>query len=456
MMPFEAGNLLLIKNIEQVLGKEILISPDMCRAMALWEQMYMNRAPWKSDEVKSMNLASAISTELACQATLDFTSMISGSQRAEALNQLVYQDVIRDIRHITELACACGGIVFKPYLEKNQLAVEYVRASHFFPLEIDCRGEIVSAVFMEQIKRKDRYYTRLEEHTFDNGTICIRNHAFSGGIFGLSRSIPLSEISEWANLEEEVSISGAKRPLFSYFKIPLANTVDLGSPLGVSVFSRAVELLEETDKQFSRLIWEYEGGELAVDASVDALLMENGDMKMPALGKRLFRALDLDAGGSDLYSVFAPALRDGSYLAGLNEMLIQIEDLCGLARGGISNLNNAARTATELRLLRQRSYATVTDIQKALQRALEGLIDSLDIIATVFSLLPPGERRVTFEFDDSSVVDRSVQFEEMERLVNQGIISKWEFRSWYLGESEEQAKEKLTEVLSFGTDVKQA
>ncbi len=447
MIPFEAGNLILVKNIENVLGRNVLISPEMSSAITLWEQLYRNQAPWKSDVVKSMNLASAISTELACQATLDFQSEISGSARAEAINRTVYQDVMKDIRRVTELACACGGVVFKPYLEKDRLAVEYVRANHFFPLETDCRGEVVSAVFAERIKRNERYYTRLEEHTLENGNVHIKNYAFSGGVFGLGRKISLHDVPEWANLEEEVTVFGAKRPLFSYFKIPLANTVDPDSPLGVSVFSRAVELLEETDKQFSRLIWEYEGGELAVDASVDALLLENGDMKMPSLSRRLFRALDLDVGGSDLYSVFAPQLRDQSYLDGLNEMLIQVEDLCGLARGSISNLNNTARTATELRILRQRSYSTVTDIQKSLQRALEGLVECLDIFATVFSLLPVGEHTVTFEFDDSTVTDRSAQFEEMGRLVEQGIISKWEFRSWYLGETEEQAKEKLKEIM---------
>ena len=184
-----------------------------------------------------------------------------------------------------------------------------------------------------------------------------------------------------------------------------------------------------------------------MDASVDALMLENGDMKMPKLNRRLFRGLDIDMGGSDLYSVFAPALRDTSYKDGLNEILIRIEDACGLARGTISSVNNSARTATELKILRQRSYSTVTDIQKSLQMALTDLVDGLDMVATAFDLLPPGEEHtVVFEFDDSAITDRQTQFEEMQVLVSQGIMDKWEFRTWYLGETEEQAREKLAKM----------
>ncbi len=444
MMGPEAGSLLLIKSIERALGREVLISTEMCSAMNLWDRLYRNQAPWRSEDVKSMNLASAIASELACQTTLDFQSSVIGGERAARINEQVYQDVMFDIRRCVEIACASGGLVFKPYLDQRRLAVEYVPMERFFPLAVDSRGRIVSAVFAEWIKRDGKYFTRLEEHTLDQRGVTVRNLAFSGsGFLGLGKEIALSDVPEWEHLAESVTISGAEKPLFSYLKLPMANTIDPRSPLGVSVYSRCVDLICEADKQFSRLIWEYEGGELAIDASVDALLLENGDMKMPALSRRLFRALDVDAGGSDLYSVFAPALRDRSYLDGLNEILIRVEDLCGLARGTFSNINSNVRTATELKLLRQRSYSTVADIQKSLQAALKQLVDGLDLIASVFSLLPAGDYEVIFDFDDATITDRESQFVEREQLVRQGILNRWEFRSWYLGETEEQAKQNL-------------
>lgn len=452
MMEFEGDYVLFVKGIESALQKKVLLSPKMSEGMLLWEKLYKNRAPWLNENVKSLNLASTIASELACHATLDFTSKISGSRRAEAIQEQVYDNVVFDIRRLVEYACATGGVVFKPYLDRNKLAVEYVRTNRFFPLGVDSRGEVVSAVFVERLQHQGRIYTRLEEHILGSDGVTVQNHAYCGhGFWSLGRAVSLQEVPEWAALSERVTLPGVTKPLFSYFKMPLANAVDMDSPLGVSVFAKGVDMIEEADKQFSRLIWEYEGGELAIDASVDALRMENGDMQLPAHSRRLFRTLDIDVGGSDLYSVYAPTLRDASYLDGLNEILIRIEDACGLARGTISNLNYKARTATELKLLRQRSYSTVTDIQKALQKALTDLVYGLDTMATIFDLLPRGTCDVTFEFDDSSVVDRNTQFDEMKQLVSQGIISKWEFRTWYFGETEEQAKEKI--MIMDNTDV---
>lgn len=54
--------------------------------------------------------------------------------------------------------------------------------------------------------------------------------------------------------------------------------------------------------------------------------------------------------------VFSPALRDVSILNGLNDLLMRIEDTCGLARGTFSNPQSEARTATEIKILKQRSY----------------------------------------------------------------------------------------------------
>lgn len=447
MTDFETSNFLMVKHIEQALGKEVLISDDMSRAQLLWDQMYRDSAPWNDETVKSMNLASAIACELACQSTLDFNATVWGSGRADAINEGVFKEVMSNIRLWVEYACAGGGIVLKPYPDKKKLAVEYVLSNRFFPLETNSRGEVVSAVFLDRLRHQGKLYIRLEEHILDEAGVTVRNYAFCGGGFwGLGKPVPLSDVPQWANLAESVTLPGLSKPLFSYFKMPMANVIEPGSPLGVSVFARGVSMIKEADFQFSRLMWEYEGGELAVDASVDALLLENGDMKMPALSKRLFRALDIDAGDSDLYSIFAPALRDGSYLNGLNEILIRIEDLCGLARGTLSNINSSARTATEMKLLRQRSYATVTDIQKALKKALADLVEGLDHLATIFNLLPAGDCQITFEFDDSTVTDRSTQFEEMLRLVNDGVMEKWEMRTWYLGETEEQAKEKLAQA----------
>ena len=100
--------------------------------------------------------------------------------------------------------------------------------------------------------------------------------------------------------------------------------------------------------------------------------------------------MDSSQSGVKPLEVFSPALRDNSLINGLNQLLQRIEDTCGLARGTFSEVQSEAKTATEIKVLKQRSYATVADNQKALQAALEQLVYAMDVWATLGRLAPAG------------------------------------------------------------------
>lgn len=414
----------------------------MEEAIRLWSDMYHNRAPWLDGTVHSLNLPAMIASELARLSTMELTSSVTGGKRADFLSAQ-YAPVLRDLRKITEFACAKGGVVLKPYVSGGGVAVDCVQADCFLPTAFDSSGNLTGAVFADCLSRDKAEFLRLERHSFLPQGYEIQNFAYekSGNDW---KEIPLQSVDKWADLTPRLVVEHVKKPLFAYLKMPGANTVDAASPLGVSVYQRATELIEQADRQYSRLLWEFEGGELAIDASAEALRYDEGNQAhLPRLNRRLFRGLEIDAGGQDLYSVFAPALRDESLINGLNELLNRIEDACGLARGTVSHPEGQIRTATELKMMRQRSFATVRDIQKSVEAALEDLLYAMDVWADVYRLAPRGSWEASFRFDDSVLTDRSAEFEEKKQLVDAGILSPWEFRMWYLGESEEQAKAHL-------------
>ena len=118
---------------------------------------------------------------------------------------------------------------------------------------------------------------------------------------------------------------------------------------------------------------------------------------------------------------------------------MRIEDQCGLARGTLTDANVEARTATELKINKQRSYATVSDNQTALENCLRDVIRAMDVYATLYGLAPQGEYDVSFEWDDSIITDTEQQTAERLTLMGQGVIGKAEFREWYFGETKAQA-----------------
>lgn len=431
-------------DVKRTIGVDVAISDKMSQAVELWGQMYDGNPPWLSDTVKSLNLPSAIASELARLVTIEMKTEITGSARADYLNEQ-YQRVIDDLRLYVEYGCAKGGLVLKPYVDNGKIVVDYIQADSFLPVAFDSSGRITAAVFVDQIQQDNRIYTRLEYHNLTDSGYEIRNLAFrSIDKSTLGNQIFLEDVDRWSDLEREVLIAGAHIPMFAYFKYPQANTVDEKSPLGVSVYARAVKLIEEADKQYSRLLWEFESGERAVYVDEAAFRKdENGRIRLPH--RRLYRTLN-SSDANKMFEDYTPTLREQNILNGLDSILIKIEDTCGLARGTFSNPQTEAKTATELKILRQRSYATVSDAQKALQRTLEDLIAAMDVWCTLYRLAPKGAYDVAFEWDDSIVSDRQTEFVEKQQLVRDGILSKWEFRMWYLGETAEQAKKAIAEM----------
>ena len=199
------------------------------------------------------------------------------------------------------------------------------------------------------------------------------------------------------------------------------------------------------------MLWEFEGGELAID--VDPLALRgkqtvgaDGSIHYdaPQLNERLFRGVD--NGRDETYHVFSPPLRDGSILNGLNSILQKVEDACGLARGTFSDPTQEAMTATQLRILRKRTYDTIAGNQQALEACLRDVVHAMDVHATLAGLAPEGEYELSFEWDDSIIVDTDQQLNERLALANVGAISRAELRGWYLGETDAQAAAAIAQI----------
>ena len=419
--------------VAAALNVEVAVSGAMDAAIRQWMDVYQNTP-------NSLNLPSAIASELARMVTIEMKSELSGSSRADFLNKR-YQAILGDVRNFTEYAVAGGGLILKPYVSNGEILTDYIQAGRFYPTNFDGNGEITGAIFISQQTAGPVTYTRLEHHRFEGAVYKVSNRAFSSRVEGtLGKPVPLAAVSEWTGLEPDSTIANLERPLFTYLKMPFANIVDPGSPLGVSAYARALGLIREADEQYRRILWEYEGSELAIDVDLTAFkkTKESGYL-LPKGKERLFRMVDF-ADSAERFRLFSPAIRDSSLFNGLNQLLMRIEDACSLARGTLSDPQSEARTATELKILRQRTYATVTDTQKALQKALTDYAGALDALATLYGLAPEGKWEASFDFDDSIVSDRQAEFLEKQQLVTMGVLQPWELRMWYTGETEEQAK----------------
>lgn len=420
------------RTLKNILGAEVAISPEMAELQQVWRDLY--------EDASGLHLAAAISFEIARMITLELRSRISGSSRADYLNNS-YKKVIENIRIPVEYGCAKGGLVLKPYVANGDIKIDYIQADEFFPTAFDESGRITAAVFAQTMAKDGVYYTRLESHRLCGDKYEISNRAFKSLTRGgIGREIPLESVAEWAKLAKNTVIGNVKKPLFGYFRPAVANAVEPASPVGTSVFANAVNLIRDADKQYERFLWEFESGERALIANTMAFKHDKeGRPKLP--DKRLYKTLDVE--DVDFFREWSPQIRDTEFASGFDKIFRQIEFNCGFAYGTISALDNSDKTAEEIRTSRQRSYTTITDNQKALKNALDDLVYAMDVWCTLYNLAPLGKYSIEYDFDDSIAADRRTEFEEKRQLVESGIMMPWEFRMWYFGEDEETAKTNL-------------
>lgn len=418
-----------------------LLSP-MTSAITEWGDLYENKK-YAFGETRSLNIAAAICSELARLATIELDSEITGSERAAYLNEQ-YRCILGKSRIFLEYACAKGGIVLKPFVSGDKISVSVIQADSFTPVSFTPEGEINGAVFYDVIQRNGYRYTRVEEHSMKNGEYFITNTVYeSRSPDEPGKPVSLCTVDEWAGLEAECRIENIKRPLFTYLKMPAANTIDSSSPLGVSAFAKATELIKDAYEQYTDLLWEFESGKRAL--FLDECAVRRDDEGNPSLPqKRLYRMLS--TGDDALFEDWSPEIREEHILAGLDRILRSIEFNCGLAYGTLSNSQTVDKTAEEVRASKQRSYATVCDIQNALKKSLCELIEIMDIYCDIYSLAPDGDYSVSFNFDDSIICDRSAEFGEKITLLEKSVIAPWEMRSWYFNEDEKTAKKMIGEI----------
>lgn len=423
-------------------GVKSCVDSRMATAIELWTALYEDRAPWLSQKkgIESAGIPSAMSAELSRLVTLEMKTEADD----EGVNQ-VYQRAIEKIRIPVEYGCALGGVVIKPYTgPDDEIAIQYIRADRFFPLAFDSSGKISHCVFVDQFKQGRDIYTRLEVHQIRNG-LHVNNIAFKSSTSGkLGARVPLDSVPQWADLAEEASFQETDRLPIGYFKVPLANTIDPDSPLGVSVFSRAVTLIKEADRRYSNEVWELEAKQAAIHIAGSLLKLnkDTGAQEYPEGRERLYRVVQYNTGAADkpLLEEFSPDIRSDALSSTYQAQLRRIEFACGLAYGTISDPDVVDKTATEVRYSKQRLYATVTDIQKALEDALE------DLVAAIAFWMHRPVPKTSFLWDDSIIVDsQSLQAQKLLEF-QAGIIDKVKYHMDVYGLSEEAAIQTVADI----------
>ena len=446
--------MILYENIQKAMGVDIAISQKMSDAIYRWGKMYTNEAPWIKGDIKSLGLPASICTEMARLVTMESEIKISGSRRADLIAQYMVP-FLSNLSRYVEYACSTGGISFKPYMDSRGVAIDVTKAGYFYPVSFDSAENITGVIFPEFKRVGKQLFTRLEYQQFGDDTYTVINRAFvskqaqvkNDNVVNLGQEISLDKVPEWGNIAPYTEFKNADRTLFSYFKIPVANNIDPESPLGVSIFARAVEQIRDADEQYGATLWEYRSKETAIQATSEFFKRNRkGETILPKGNERQYVDMGngiTDGEGKPFFNVFSPEIRDESFFNGYNKIIQKVEFNSGLAYGTLSDPQVIEKTAEEIKMSKQRSYSTVKAIQNNLENAVKVLVNAVDAWMTIEDIAPPGRVNIAMSWDDSLVTDKKAEREQDLKDLAAGILQAYEYRMKWYGEDEAKARKMV-------------
>lgn len=371
-----------------------ITSLDMKNAIKKWYDLYFQqRATEESDPCQQIpytivrKLTKTVFSEYS--ATSD-DAFVSGVLEAmDAIKQIAMQAVL--------IGGECG---LKPIPTGKGWRFAVVNRKNVRVFARDGNGNITDAGTAEQSASGRYYYTLLERRTVDAlGYLTITNKLYRSQNQGsLGQSVPLKELPQYADLSEEYTY---QRPLggigIVWMKTPISNCVD-GSHDGVSIYASAVGLIENANRNEALLNGEFERGQSRIIASADMLEVDT-DGKRKKLSADVFTAVD-EAPEDVGITIFSPTLREQSFLARKTEYLRNVENVIGLKRGLLSEVEAAERTATEVTSSEGDYNLTIIEFQQMWETALRETVMLCGILGQLYHV--PGAHDVD---DDSVILD---------------------------------------------------
>lgn len=246
----------IVKDYLKKFGYENCIDENQESRVKKWLDIYKgktkdymlkiyNGKKYVNYEIKSLNMPSQVCGDLAdffFNEKLDIT--ISDVEVQKAINTCLEQNnFLHNGNKLMQLVKALGTGAFVPYLDKNILKINYMKAPNIVILKANT-DDIVDVLFWSQTKTKNGNEYIFNLHTLEEDGYVIYNSKQiekNGGITEV-------DLGETAMIKTKSYI-----PKFGMLFTPEINNFDINTPYGVSCYANANDVLLATDRAYDCL-----------------------------------------------------------------------------------------------------------------------------------------------------------------------------------------------------------
>ncbi len=334
---------------------------------------------------------------------------------------------------LIEKTFALGTGAFALRLEGCKVRIDYITADCIIPLEYR-NGEITQVAFVSDIMYEGRNYTYIESHTKDEYGYYVITNEYLDNSFS-----PVILNNKVVRKYE----TNSKTPWFVIIRPNITNNIALSSPMGISVYANAIDVLKGIDLAYDNLCTDFFlGGKMIMMNEAIIGKEENGRRIAPQFSKkRLFMSVGDSIIDGAMYQEYNPLLRVEENTAGINAQLNFLSSKCGLGERYYNFEKYDINTATQVISENSTLFRTVKKHELLLENAI------MKLCSAILEIGGFKDTVVTVTFDDSIIEDTSSLKEQDRKDVSMGIMQKYEYRMKYYGENEETARKKVLETV---------
>lgn len=334
-----------ILHYQEAFGAEDISSQAMKRAVENWFGLYFDRA-------SLVQLPYTVVRKLVCAVFVEYEAqgaVLAGIPERFAL----------------EMALIGGECYLKPVFVKNRWQWQVVPRNSILIFGRDWHGEPTDVGLVERTRMGRSFFTLLERRQVgSDGLLTVTNKLYrSANPNELGREVALSAQPMYKELPRRYTFPQSLGGVgLVRLKLPMANCID-GSREGVSIFAPAMPLMAAIEENERQLQGEFRRGQSRLVVSRD--MLRDGQLK-----DELFVGLDESPEAVGI-TLFSPELRTQSFLDRQQSYLKLLENVIGLKRGILSQVEAVERTATEITSSEGEYMTLLLDLRRAFEGAAE-------------------------------------------------------------------------------------
>lgn len=339
-----------------------------------------------------------------------------------------------------------GTGVTVEYLKDNKTTIDYIDGDAVMPYKYTnsyINGLITVSRFKRGTVQKPIYFTHITYHEFyptENRYTRLNELYKSSGEDALGEEIPLKE--EFPNLEEFEEFT-TDNPHFQVWKPLIANNLDTGSPMGISILANHIDKFKAIDTKYDSFNREFKTGKKRVLVDRSAVKKEFDSETLGFVS--YFDTNDevyVAMGGMDNQPVkeIDFSLRYQEHINSINSELNYLSAGVGLGQNYYEFNGQGVKTATEVISENSDTYRTKVHHQIMINKCLTGLVKAICELENI------PFKTINIAFDDSIIEDENALIDRGIKLYTNKVISLEEFMRKYLHYDDAKVKEELEKI----------